>query len=73
VHDWIFCRLKAPIHRGKKTLMLSSRDLDRLKARTQALRQSVGAPFISIDVWHQGQKPPEQRAWQLRIMIERRD
>ena len=53
--------------------MLSSRDLDRLKARTQALRQSVGAPFISIDVWHEGEEPPEQKPWQLRIMIESRD
>ena len=50
--------------------MLSSRDLDRLKARTQALRQTIGAPFISIDVWHQGEEPPEQKPWQLRIMIE---
>jgi|TARA_Y100000592_G_scaffold71152_2_gene110727 hypothetical protein len=53
--------------------MLSSRDLDRLKARTQALRQTIGAPFISIDVWHEGEEPPEQKPWQLRIMIEARD
>ena len=53
--------------------MLSSRDLDRLKARTQALRQNLGPPFISIDVWHQGEEPPEQKPWQLRIMIEARD
>ena len=53
--------------------MLSSRDLDRLKARTQALRREAEAPFISIDVWHEGEEPPEEKPWQLRIMIERRD
>ena len=50
--------------------MLSPRDIDRLKARTQALRQSMHAPFIAIDVWHEGEEPPEQKPWQLRIMIE---
>ena len=53
--------------------MLSTRDLDRLKARTQALRQNLGPPFISIAVWHEGDEPPEPKPWQLRIMIERRD
>ena len=50
--------------------MLSSRDLDRLKARTQALRQNLGPPFISIDAWNEGEEPPAQKPWQLRIMIE---
>ena len=50
--------------------MLSSRDLDRLKARTKALRREAEAPFISIDVWHEGEKPPPEKPWQLRIKIE---
>ena len=73
MHDWIFSHVKSARFTSKKNLMLSSRDLDRLKARTQALRQNLGPPFISIDVWHQGQQPPEQKPWQLRIMIEARD
>ena len=51
--------------------MPSSRELDRLKARVQALRQRAEAPFISIDVWHEGDVPPDPKPWQLRIMIER--
>jgi len=50
--------------------MLSSRDLDRLKARTQALRQSVGSPFITMNVWREGEEPPERKPWQLTVMIE---
>lgn len=53
--------------------MLSTRELDRLKARTKALRQQAEAPFISIDVWHEGDVPPESKPWQLRIMIESRN
>ena len=52
--------------------MLSPRDLDRLKARTEALRQSVVPPSINIDVWHEGEEPPEEKPWQLRIMIEKK-
>ena len=50
--------------------MLSPRDLDRLKARTKALRREAEAPFISIDVWHEGEEPPPETPWQLRIKIE---
>ena len=53
--------------------MPSSRELDRLKARVQALRQRAEAPFISIVVWHESDVPPDPKPWQLRIMIERRD
>ena len=53
--------------------MASSRELDRLKARVQALRQRAETPFISIDVGHEGALPPDPKPWQLRIMIERRD
>ena len=53
--------------------MPSSRELDRLKARVQALTQLAEAPCISIDVWHEGDVPPDPKPWQLRIMIERRD
>ncbi len=35
------------------------RELGRLKARVQALRQRAEAPFISIDVWHEGDVPPD--------------
>ena len=68
----LFRIVKAPIHQGKN-LMPSSHELDRLKARVQALRQQAEAPFISIDVWHEGEVPPDPKPWQLRIMIERRD
>ena len=53
--------------------MPSTREIDRLKARVQALRREAEAPFISIDVWHEGEEPPEPKPWQLRIMIESRD
>ena len=53
--------------------MPSSRDLDRLKARVQALRQRAEAPLITIDILHEGDVPPDPKPWQLRIMIERRD
>ena len=50
--------------------MLSSRDLDRLKARTKALRREAEAPFINIEVLHMGEEPPEPKNWQQRIKIE---
>ena len=53
--------------------MLSTRDLDRLKTRTQALRREAEAPFISMDVWHEGEEPPEIDPWRLLVMIEARD
>ena len=53
--------------------MPSSRELERLKARVQELKQRAEAPFISIDVWHEGDVPPDPKPWQLRIIIERRD
>ena len=54
--------------------MLSPRDIDRLKARTRALRQAVALPVIAIDVWYEGEEEPPyvgDNEWQLRIMIER--
>ena len=42
-------------------------------AEVMALKQRAEAPFISIDVWHEGDVPPDPKPWQLRIMIERRD
>ena len=50
--------------------MLSSRDLDSLKTRTQVLRREAEAPFINIDVWHMGEELPEPKHWQQRIKIE---
>ena len=50
--------------------MLSSRDLDRLKTRTQALRREAEAPFISMTVGHEGDEPPPEKPWQLCIKIE---
>ncbi|MEC7738062.1 MAG: hypothetical protein VYE46_04200 [Cyanobacteriota bacterium] len=43
----------------EKNLMPCLRELDRLKARVQALRQRAEAPFISIDVWHEDDVPPD--------------
>ena len=61
--------IKRQNHQEKK-LMLSSRDLDSLKTRTQVLRREAEAPFINIDVWHMGEEPPEPKHWQQRIKIE---
>ena len=70
VCDWIFSHVKSADSPREKTLMLSPRDLDRLKARTKALRREAEAPFISIDVWREGEEPPPEKTWQLRIKIE---
>lgn len=53
--------------------MLSQRDLDRLKARTKALRHAEAAAQLSVVVWHEGDEPPEPKPFQVRIMVESRD
>ena len=53
--------------------MARNSDIERLTARVNRLCRSVSLPQIDIAVWHEGEEPPEQNQWQLRIMIERRD
>ena len=53
--------------------MTRNSDIERLRARVDRLCRAVSLPQIDIAVWHEGDLPPEQKPWQLRIMIERRD
>ena len=64
--------LKAPIFWRKKTMARNS-DIERLTARVNRLCRSVSLPQIDIAIWREGEERPEQKSWQLRIMIERRD
>ena len=48
-------------------------DIERLTARVNRLCRSVSLPQIDIAIWREGEERPEQKSWQLRIMIERRD
>ena len=48
-------------------------DLEHLQRRVSQLCRSVSLPQIDIAIWREGEERPEQKSWQLRIMIERRD
>ena len=53
--------------------MARNSDIERLTARVNRLCRSVSLPQIDIAIWREGEEWPEQKSWQLRIMIERRD
>ena len=50
--------------------MLSERDLDRLKARTEALRQAVVPPELQLWVRSEGDEPPNPDKWRIDLVIE---
>lgn len=51
--------------------MARNSDIERLRARVNKLCRSVSPPQIDVVVWHEGEEPPPEKPWLIRIMVEK--
>ena len=51
-------------------VMDNSREISSLRRRANKLAVFRCPPKLRLDVWHEGEEPPVEEPWQLRILIE---
>jgi len=50
--------------------MDNSREIASFRRRANKVSVFKRPPTLEVAVWHQGEESPEEKPWQLRIMIE---
>ena len=50
--------------------MDNSREIASFRRRANKVGLTKEPPQMSIATWHEGEEPPAEKPWQLRIMIE---
>ena len=50
--------------------MDNSREIAGLRRRANKVAVLASPPELTIAVWREGQEPPEEKPWQLKVMIE---